>query len=198
MVGGARAAEGDESYWRMTQYMLPAHGTGPSTLPGETYFGFTLVPVTDLACWTYTYAWNPERPIGEEERAKLRRGHGIIAELDADYMPLKNRGNDFLIDREAQRHVSFTGVKGLAEQDAMIQQSQGRIVDRTRETLTATDAAVVRFRGIVLAAARTLADHGETPTAPWQHEAYCTRPGSWIGKQGTAFEDVLSGSAIIR
>ena len=59
VVGGARATDdADETYWRMTQYTLPANGTGPSTMPGETYFGFTVVPVTDVACWMYCYAWN--------------------------------------------------------------------------------------------------------------------------------------------
>ena len=47
VVGGARKTEEGTHYWRMTQYMVPAHGTGPSTMPGETYFGFTLVPITD-------------------------------------------------------------------------------------------------------------------------------------------------------
>ena len=190
VVGGARAADGDDIYWRMTQFMLPSHGTGPSTMPGETYFGFTLVPVTDTACWIYVYAWNPERPIGKDELAKMKQGHGIMAEVGPDYVPLKNLSNDFLIDRGDQKTVSYTGVKGLAEQDAMIQQSQGPIADRTRETLTATDAAIVKFRRTVMGAAAALAD-GQEPEAPWRHEAYTTRPGSWIVTEGTPFEDVL-------
>jgi nitrite reductase/ring-hydroxylating ferredoxin subunit len=190
VVGGARAADEEGIYWRMTQFMLPAHGTGPSTLPGETYFGFTVVPITDQASWIYTYAWNPERDIGPEERAKFRSGHGIIAELGPGYAPVRNRSNDFQIDRSAQRYQTFTGVKGLAEQDLMIQQSQGLIADRTAETLTATDAAVVRFRRTLLAAAKALAA-GEEPRQPWRAEAYRTRPGSWFAAEGTDFEDVL-------
>ncbi|MEX2616650.1 MAG: Rieske 2Fe-2S domain-containing protein [Alphaproteobacteria bacterium] len=190
VVGGARAADEDGTYWRMTQFMLPSHGTGPSTLPGETYFGFTVVPITDRASWIYCYAWNPEREIGAAERAKLRKGHGIMAELGPGYVPLRNRSNEFQIDRAAQKTESFTGVKGLAEQDLMIQQSQGYIVDRTAETLTATDAAVVRFRRTLLDAARSLAD-GAEPEQPWKPEAYRTRPGSWFSGEGADFEDVL-------
>ena len=44
----------------------------------------------------------------------------------------------------------ITGVRGVAEQDAMIQDSQGRIADRTREHLSASDAAIVRFRRTML------------------------------------------------
>jgi len=190
VVGGARRADEEGIYWRMTQFMLPSHGTGPSTLPGETYFGFTTVPITDRAAWIYAYAWNPERDIGEEERAKIRKGHGIIAEVGPDYVPLRNRSNDFEIDRAAQKSVSYTGVKGLAEQDLMIQQSQGYIVDRTSEVLTATDAAVVRFRRTLLEGAKALAA-GQEPEAPWRPDAYCTRPGSWFAADGVDFEDVL-------
>jgi nitrite reductase/ring-hydroxylating ferredoxin subunit len=190
VVGGARKADDEGIYWRMTQFMLPSHGTGPSALPGETYFGFTVVPITDRACWIYTYAWNPEREIGPEERAKLAGGFGIIAALDENYVPFANRGNDFNIDRELQRTTSFTGVRGLAEQDLMVQQSQGYIADRTRENLTATDAAVVKFRRTLLAGARALAA-GEEPPQPWRADAYRTRPGSWFAAEGIDFEDVL-------
>ncbi|MCH9675439.1 MAG: Rieske 2Fe-2S domain-containing protein [Gammaproteobacteria bacterium] len=190
VIGGARAADDLGTYWRITQYMLPAHGTGPSTMPGETYFGYTLVPIDDVSCWMYTYAWNPTREIGAEERAKLDKGHGIVSEVDEHYVPLRNKANDYLLDREQQRNVSFSGVRGLAEQDAMIQESQGLIVDRTRENLTATDAAVVRFRKTVLEAAKALRE-GQEPVAPWSHEAYRNRPGSWIAADGTSFEDVM-------
>lgn len=190
VVGGARKADQEGIYWRMTQFMLPSHGTGPSTMPGETYFGFTVVPITDEACWIYCYAWNPERDIGPEERAKLKKGHGIIAEVGPDYVPLRNRSNDFQIDRQVQKNQTFTGIKGLAEQDMMIQQSQGFIADRTREILTATDAAVVRFRRTLLAGAKALME-GEEPAAPWRPEAYRTRPGSWFAAEGVDFEDVL-------
>ncbi len=193
VVGGARTTdEENEIYWRMTQYTLPANGTGPSTMPGETYFGFTLVPVTDTSCWMYVYAWNPERPLGEAERAKLaNQGHAIFAEVGPDYVPVRNLSNGFEIDREAQKHVSYTGVKGFAEQDIMIQQSQGPIADRTRETLTATDAAIVRFRRVVMEGARALAEQDVEPEAPWRHESYTTRPGSWFASEGMEFEEVL-------
>jgi phthalate 4,5-dioxygenase oxygenase subunit len=190
VIGGERLADEGQHYWRMTQYLLPSHGTGPSAMPGETYFGFTIVPISDEACWVYTYAWNPERAIGDAERNKITAGHGVIAELDEHYKPLRNRSNDFEIDREMQRHHTFTGVKGLAEQDAMIQQSQGFIADRTRENLTATDSAIVRFRRRVIDAAREAAA-GNAPEAPRHHHLFTTRPGSWFADEGVELPDVL-------
>ena len=190
IVGGARDSDDGQRYWRITQFLLPSHGTGPSTMPGETYLGFTIVPITDEACWVFTYAWNPERPLGEEERARFASGHAVFAALDEGYRPVANRSNDFLIDRDDQKRRTFSGVKGLAEQDAMIQQSQGYIVDRTREHLTKTDAAIVRFRRRLLDGARALTD-GREPDAPWHHRHFCARPGSWFADRGVDFDDVL-------
>ena len=118
-------------------------------------------------------------------------GYSIIARTDAHYVPVRNKSNDYMIDHAVQKNRAYSGVKGLAEQDIMIQESQGPIVDCTRETLTATDAAVVRFRRTVMAAAAALADSGEELSAPLRHEAYTIRPGSWFTAKGTPFEDVL-------
>jgi phenylpropionate dioxygenase-like ring-hydroxylating dioxygenase large terminal subunit len=190
VIGGARRADGRDIYWRTTQFMLPAHATTPSTLPGENYFGYTFVPIDDLSCWIYTYVWNPERPITDAERAKFRGGHGVIGEVGPDYVPLRNRRNEYQIDRADQKDRTYTGVRGLAEQDAMIQESQGFIVDRTTENLTATDAAIMRFRRTVMGGAKALAE-GQEPEAPWRHDAFRLRSGSWIAAEGVSFEQVM-------
>ena len=190
VVGGARRADGRDIYWRMAQFALPSHSTTPSTLPGENYFGYTFVPINDTACWIYTYVWNPDRPLTELEREQLRKGHGVVAEVDADYVPLRNKSNEYRLDRIDQKTRTYTGVVGVAEQDAMIQESQGAIADRTREHLTATDAAIVRFRRTLMAGARALQD-GVAPEAPWRHDAYTLRSGSWIAAEGISFEDIM-------
>ena len=76
--------------------------------------------------------------------------------VDADYVPLRNRSNDYLIDREQQKTKSFTGITGVSEQDSAIQDSQGPIQDRTREHLGPTDLGIVEFRKLVMGAARAL------------------------------------------
>jgi phthalate 4,5-dioxygenase oxygenase subunit len=190
VVGGARRADDGVRYWRTAQFALPAHSTTPSTLPGETHFGYTWVPIDDENCWIYTYAWNPERPLSEDELRKFKAGHGVIAEVDEDFIPVRKRANEYLIDRHHQKHISFTGVRGVAEQDAMIQDSQGRIADRTQEHLSASDAAVVRFRRAVLGGAKALAA-GTEPQEPLKHEAYRLRSGSWFASEGVSFEQVM-------
>jgi len=191
VVGGARRADGEELYWRITQFMLPTHSITPSAMPGEIYYGYTWVPVDDVSCWIYIYGWHPDRPISKEERAKFAKGgFGQFAELGPGYIPIRNSSNDYLIDREAQKTVSFTGVRGIAEQDAMAQESQGLIADRTGEHLTATDIGVVHFRRLMLKEAKALRD-GKEPAAARHPHSYRLRSGGAVLPSGLSFEEVM-------
>jgi len=191
VIGGARTADAGELYWRVTQFMLPSHSVTPSAMPGETYYGYTWVPVDDVSCWIYVYAWNPDQPIPPEERARYDKGgYGQMAELGPGYVPLRNRSNDYLIDREDQRERTFTGVRGIAEQDAMAQDSQGLIVDRTREHLTPMDVGIVRFRRMILGGAKALAE-GREPEAPRRAASYRLRSGGAVLPGDKPFEQVM-------
>jgi phenylpropionate dioxygenase-like ring-hydroxylating dioxygenase large terminal subunit len=191
VVGGSRKADGPDLYWRITQFMLPAHSVTPSAMPGEIYYGYSWTPITDEACWIYVYAWSPERELTAEERARFTKGgYGQFAELGPGYVPLRNRTNDFLIDREEQKQRSFTGVRGVAEQDALAQDSQGVIADRTREHLTPTDIGIVRFRRLMLDGAKSLRE-GREPEAPRRHESYRLRGGGCIAASRLSFEEVM-------
>jgi phthalate 4,5-dioxygenase len=191
VVGGSRRADGENLYWRITQFMLPAHSITPSAMPGEIYYGYTWVPITDESCWIYVYAWHPDRPLSDAERARFDKGgYGQMAALGPGFVPLRNRSNDYLIDREEQKYRSFTGVRGIAEQDAMAQDSQGLIVDRTREHLTPTDIAIVRFRRLMLDGAKALRD-GKEPIAAQRHESYRLRSGGALARAGLSFEAVM-------
>lgn len=190
-IGGARRADGDDLYWRIAQYLFPNHALVPSAFPGENYHGQTFVPADDGSCWIYTYTWNPDRPLTEQERDRCRRGHTVHAEVDENYIPLRTKGNDYLLDRLAQKTVSYTGIEGVSEQDAAIQDSQGPIADRTRENLFATDAGVVRFRRAILKAARDLHEHGIEPDAARRPHAYRMRSGGWVAHRDKPLPEVM-------
>jgi len=113
-----------------------------------------------------------------------------MAVLGPGFVPLANRSNDYLIDREEQKHRSFTGVRGIAEQDQMAQESQGRIADRTREHLTPTDIGVVRFRRVMLDGAKALKD-GEEPAAAQRHRSYRLRSGGAVAPSDLSFDEVM-------
>ena len=191
VVGGARKADGKDLYWRITQFMLPTHSITPSAMPGEVYYGYTWVPVDDESCWIYIYGWHPDRPISAEERARFEKGgYGQFAELGPDYIPLRNRSNDYLLNREEQKKISFTGIRGIAEQDTMAQESQGAIADRTREHLTATDIGVVHFRRLMLKEAKALRG-GIEPAAAQKPASYRLRSGGAVLSSELSFEEVM-------
>src|SRR5258706_1985676 len=180
VVGGARKADGEDLYLRITQFMLPTHSVTPSAMPGEVYYCYSRVPIDDQTCWSYNYGWHPERAISAEERAKFENGGYVqFAVRGPGYLPVRNRANDLLIGREEQKHRSFTGVRGIAEQDAMAQESQGAIADRTREHLTATDIGVVHFRRLMLKEIESLKS-GKEPAAARPPASYPLRSGRAI------------------
>lgn len=190
VLGAARRADGDDLYWRITHYLLPHHALAPSAFPGENYHGQTFVPVSETQCWIYTYTWNPDRPLTEEEVSMARNGHTVHAQVDEHYVPVRNIRNDYLIDREEQKHRSFTGIRGVSEQDAAIQDSQGPIADRTRENLGATDVGIVRMRRLLLELVRN-SMAGVAPASLATPQAYGVHSGGWVAHQDKPLEQVM-------
>jgi len=191
LIGGARNADPGDHYWRLTQYMLPTHSITPSAMPNETYYGYTWVPIDDHSCWMYVYAWHPDQVISDEERKKyIKGGYGQFAELGPGYVPLRNRSNSYLMSREEQKTISFTGIRGIAEQDQMAQESQGYMIDRTKENLSPTDVGIIRFRKLLLQEAKAFAA-GKNPDSPNKAKDYCVRGGGAHTKSSLALEQVM-------
>jgi phthalate 4,5-dioxygenase oxygenase subunit len=94
-------------------------------------------------------------------------------------VPKKNMQNDYMLDRELQKTLSYTGIAGVSDQDAAIQDSQGAIQDRTKEHLGPTDVGIVEFRKLVMSAARAL-QRGDAPRAANASQRYAVRAGGWI------------------
>ena len=104
------------------------------------------------------------RPLTEEELTAVREGKGIHVKTDANYRPLANKDNDYLIDRAAQKAgKTFSGVLGFGMQDASLQESMGPVVDRTKENLVSTDNGIIMARFRLLIAMKALADKGVAP-----------------------------------
>jgi hypothetical protein len=111
-------------------------------------------------------------------------------------VPAERADNDYLIDREAQRTRSFTGIAGIRAQDAMVTESAGAIVDRAREHLGTSDKAVIAFRRRLLAAARSLG-HGIEPQTPYDPDCYRVRAHACLAPRDerdfVELEDVRRG-----
>lgn len=191
VLGASRHAGPGELYWRIAQYLMPAHAYTPSATEGQTYHGQTWIPIDDESCWIYLYSWNPTRPLTEEERQGYRTGGAVYPEMDDQWRPLRNRANDYLIDRRLQKTENFTGILGVSEQDAAIQDSQGLIADRTRELLGPTDLGVVQFRRLMLESARTLAEGG-TPLGRDDPQAYLVRGGAIVAPAQAGLDEAMT------
>ena len=86
----------------------------------------------------------------------MKSGKGIhVQYVPGTFVPLQNKRNDYLIDRDGQkRGETFSGVEGIAMQDASLQESMGPVQDRTRENLCPTDRGIVMARRKLLDAAK--------------------------------------------
>ena len=115
------------------------------------------VPIDDENCFVWTFTYHPTRPLSAMEVDVMRKGGGIHVELiPGTFRPIINKYNDYRIDRAAQKAGrTYSGVTGIAMQDASVQESIGPIADRTKENLVSTDNAIImarhRLRRAVLA-----------------------------------------------
>ncbi|MDH4148207.1 MAG: Rieske 2Fe-2S domain-containing protein [Acidimicrobiia bacterium] len=189
-MGGARRADPGQAYWRVAQFLLPNHGLAPSAMKGRTYTGQTWVPIDDETTWVFCYSWNPDRPLEANERGYVAGVPSIYSEVDERYVPVRNRANGYLLDRDVQRRLTYSGIEGVSEQDAAVQESQGTIADRTRERLGPTDLGIVRFRKLVLDMAKALTD-GVEPEVAMTPEAFRVRSGAIVVDEALDFDDVL-------
>jgi hypothetical protein len=114
----------------------------------------------------------------------------IYSETDEDYVPIRNRRNGYRLDREVQKTLTYSGIEGVSEQDAAVQESQGLIADRTRERLGPTDLGIVRFRRLLLDSAAALEDGVEPPAASCP-EAYRIPSGAIVIDGDVEFDEVL-------
>ena len=170
-IGVRRNAEHGKHYWRVTQWVMPCFTMIPPRADHPQH-GHFWVPIDDENCWTWSYDYHPDRPLTAGERQACLDGKGIHAEIiPGTFFSVQNKGNDYLIDRDAQkRGESYSGVAGFAMQDGSLQESMGPIIDRTRENLVQTDYGIVMTRNRLRRAASDLRDKGiEPPGRDPQH-----------------------------
>jgi phenylpropionate dioxygenase-like ring-hydroxylating dioxygenase large terminal subunit len=189
LIGARRRADDENDYWRITPFIMPWYTIIPPF--GHNAIGaHAFVPMDDENCWTWSINYDPVRPLTKEEVAAMDAGMGIHVEyIPGTFYPKANRENKFLIDRAAQRaKKSFSGVKGISMQDASLQESMGRIQDRTHERLGTSDAAIIAARRTLLRAAESLADDG-TPPIALEPEAQYIRSTSMLIPKGVPFAE---------
>ena len=162
--------EQGKNFVRAYHYVLPFHQMRPSQFglqgqaPRTLIAGHCWVPTDDdntmVFNWVYSFG---EEPLSDEDRDLERQLGRGPDDLDSDYRAVRNRDNDWMIDRKVQKYETFTGIEGINTQDQAVQESMGAIVDRSTENLASSDMAIVVARRMLLGAADTVADGGDPP-----------------------------------
>jgi len=160
LIGARRNAERGRYYWRITPWVLPTHTIIPPRA-GHPLGAHVWVPIDDQHCWAWSINYHPRRSLKISELKAMRSGKGIhVKYLPGTFLPLQNRRNDYLIDRKSE---NFSGVEGIAMQDASLQESMVPIQDRTRENLCPTDRGIVMARKKLLEAAQAARESRAIP-----------------------------------
>ncbi len=164
LIGARRNADAGKYYWRITPWIMPWYTIIPPRA-GHPLGAHAWVPIDDETCWAWSINYHPKRALTKAEVSAMQDGEGIhVKYVPGTFIPLANKSNNYLMDRDAQRHGhSATGVDGIAMQDASIQESMGAIQDRTMEHLCATDAGIVMTRKLMLRAAKAAAEGKPVP-----------------------------------
>ncbi len=202
--GAYRPAEDDTTYWRIAHFMFPCWALIPTGDLGKVVRAQAWVPLDDHH--TMYWGWqivgtNVGR--GGQQNTDTNAGTGRPLNAAAppsragfEYLPStsdwlgrflldQNKENDYQIDREAQaKGESFTGIRGVRQQDKAVGESMGPIMDRTNEHLGTSDSMVIRTRRRMLNAVKALATEGVVPPGVDQPEAYRQRSGSIIMPRG--------------
>ena len=146
MIGARRETGEDLYYWRFNLYMVPFYAMPPG-LANQKFFQAS-VPIDDYRCKRWTFTWKTDREYTAAERAELDHGSGQHAELlpGPDHFTVRNASNDYMINRQEQKMLTFTGIKGGSEQDVSVQETMGHITPRQKEHLGTTDVGIIRAR----------------------------------------------------
>ncbi len=170
---GIRTTPNGHDYARITDFIMP-YATYIAATPVGGDLCIMMVPSDDTSFWRYNFAVRSSQR--RRSRAAnpaafnatpFRRGgfnQGIIPRTH-------HAGNDYLIDREMQRNVTYAGIEDFVSQDMAVTESMGSIYDRGAEHLGTTDKAIIRMRRMLIQAARDL-ENGIEPKATGPSDAY--------------------------
>ncbi|HEY3116382.1 MAG TPA: hypothetical protein VGK54_06550, partial [Chloroflexota bacterium] len=164
----ARVEETDFSVWAYgsngsggPDLVLPslAMTGGGSQAVGDGYQLYWRMPIDDTHHWLFVMSFKRSSPIPQEHRHQRS-----WALMTPDYHFTRNQSNRYLQDREEQRTATFTGMGSVfIVQDAVANETQGPIQDRTNELLGTSDMSIVAGRKLLLKAIQAVQEGREPP-----------------------------------
>jgi phthalate 4,5-dioxygenase oxygenase subunit len=118
------------------------------------------VPIDDTRHYWYAIFTSFGAPVDKDE---MRRQRLALYELP-DYIPRKNKSNDYGFDPHEQEQETYTGMgTDINVHDQWACESMGPIQDRTREHLGQSDKAITAYRRILRGAIEATGNGGKPP-----------------------------------
>jgi phthalate 4,5-dioxygenase len=118
------------------------------------------VPIDDERHYWYAIFTSFGAPVDKDE---MRRQRLALYELP-DYIPRKNKSNDYGFDPHEQEHATFTGMGAdINVHDQWACESMGAIQDRSKEHLGQSDKAISAYRRILRGAIEAAGNGGRPP-----------------------------------
>ena len=116
------------------------------------------VPIDDTRHYWYAIFTSFGQPVNKDE---MRRQRLELYELP-DYVPRKNKHNDYGFDPHEQAHTTYTGMgTDINVHDQWACESMGPIQDRTKEHLGQSDKAISAYRRILRGAIEQAGNGGK-------------------------------------
>jgi phenylpropionate dioxygenase-like ring-hydroxylating dioxygenase large terminal subunit len=161
---GIRPLGDADMHIRTYHFILPFHQIRPSRSDSGASLiaGHIWVPIDDESTVVYNWAWSPDADLTEEDRLEKALGNGPLHVDQTTFRSHANRANNYKLDRKVQREESYTGIDGINLQDRAIQESMGKVVDRSKEHLGPADKAIIQARKLLRQAVKTV-EAGGTP-----------------------------------
>lgn len=187
LIGGRYKGSEGTDYWRCNLFLMPFYTMPPGASDRKICHAF--VPVDDVTTARWVFTWTLEKPLAAREIAEMQAGSSVHVQLvPGTHDPVRNKSNDYLIDREVQRTLTFTGIKGVGEQDFSVQEGMGGVVDRTREHLGTSDIGIIAMRRRLSKAAADLQE-GAAPYAALHGNVYRVRPAETVLPSDTKWDE---------
>ena len=139
-----REISATKTHIRVTNLMFP--NTFVIPMSREMTISQWHVPIDDQRHYWYAIFTSFGAPVDKDE---MRRQRLDLYELP-DYVPRKNKTNDYGFDPHEQEHATFTGMGAdINVHDQWACESMGAIQDRTSEHLGQSDKAITAYRRLL-------------------------------------------------
>lgn len=146
-----------QDYVRMTLFIAPYTVLIP---PNNRYRVALLhLPVDDTHTVFHFIAFGGDTAPDQDAWRKFNNLQ-VGIDVDRTYRNTRSRANDYLQDRRAMKSGSSTGIPGIPNQDIVMWETMGPLVDRSRDKLGTSDLAIIHFRRQMLKAAQAMAAGG--------------------------------------